>query len=335
MCTSFTLHAKDESYMLSRTMDFSIEMAKTVTYIPQNFHLIHDYRSSETYQTKYAYVGMGALEDHCNIVFDGINEQGLTAATLYFVSYAGYADPQAATTAVKVAPDMVVGYTLGNYASVNEVKTAFEQNQIQIVDEKNPTLGITPPLHYIFMDKTGATIVVEVMKDGVHVYDDTVGVMTNSPDYPWHENNLNNYLTVTPKQHKPVNWLGKELHPMSQGSGNFGLPGDFTPVARFVRAAYLKNFMPQADNEYGNLIKAENILKSVNVAKGAVVTENDAQDFSCYRSFMSATSQTYYFATYNNQRVRKIDLQTLTSLTEPKIFVVDNHEDILDITNDQ
>ena len=48
---------------------------------------------------------------------------------------------------------MVVGYTLGNCASVNEVKTAFEQNQIQIVDEKNPTLGITPPLHYIFMDK--------------------------------------------------------------------------------------------------------------------------------------------------------------------------------------
>lgn len=45
MCTSFTLHAKDESYMLSRTMDFSIEMAKTVTYIPQNFHLIHDYSS--------------------------------------------------------------------------------------------------------------------------------------------------------------------------------------------------------------------------------------------------------------------------------------------------
>lgn len=335
MCTSFTLHAKDESYMLSRTMDFSIEMAKTVTYIPQNFHLIHDYSSSEMYQIKYAYVGMGALEDHCNIVFDGVNEQGLTAATLYFVNYANYADPQAVTTAVKVAPDMVVGYTLGNYASVNEVKTAFEQNQIQIVDEKNPTLGITPPLHYIFMDKTGATIVVEVMKDGVHVYDDTVGVMTNSPDYPWHENNLNNYLTVTPKQHEPVNWLGKELHPMSQGSGNFGLPGDFTPVARFVRTAYLKNFMPQADDEYGNLIKAENILKSVNVAKGAVVTETDAQDFSCYRSFMSATSQTYYFATYNNQRVRKINLQSLIDLTEPKIFVVDNHEDILDITNNQ
>lgn len=120
---------------------------------------------------------------------------------------------------------------------------------------------------------------------------------------------------------------------MSQGSGNFGLPGDFTPVARFVRAAYLKNFMYQADNEYGNLIKAENILKSVNVAKGAVVTEADAQDFSYYRSFMSATSQTYYFATYNNQRVRKINLQSLTDLTEPKIFVVDNHEDILDITN--
>ena len=46
------------------------------------------------------------------------------------------------------------------------------------------------------------------MKDGVHVYDDTVGIMTNSPDYPWHENNLNNYLTVTPNQHEPVNWLG-------------------------------------------------------------------------------------------------------------------------------
>ena len=78
--------------------------------------------------------------------------------------------------------------------------------------------------------------------------------------------------------------------------------------------------MPQADDEYDNLIKAENILKSVNVAKGAVVTETDAQDFSCYRSFMSATSQTYYFATYNNQRVRKINLQSLTDLHRTENF---------------
>lgn len=168
-----------------------------------------------------------------------------------------------------------------------------------------------------------------------HFYDDMVGVMTNSLDYSWYENNLNNYLTtVTHQQHEPVNWLGKKLHSMSQGSGNFGLPDDSTPVARFVRAAYLKKFMPQDDNEYGNLSKAENISKSVNIAKGTVVTETDAQDFSCYRSFMSATSQTYYFTTYNNQQVRKIHLQILTGLTEPKVFSVDNHEDILNITND-
>lgn len=332
MCTSFTLESQDGNFMLSRTMDFSIEMAKTVVYIPKNFSLSHCYKSIESYKTKYSYVGMGELKNNISIIFDGVNDHGLCGATLYFAGYAKYVDPEIKTNSVKISPDMVINYILGNYSTIDQVKEAFIKHQIEIVNECNPTLKIVPPLHYIFMDNSGKTIIIETTKDGINVYDQNVGVMTNSPEYPWHENNLNNYLTLTPKQHKEVKWLGKTLRPISQGSGNFGLPGDFTSVSRFIRAAFLKNFMPQGKNELDNLLKAEHILKSVNVAKGAVVTEENNFDYSCYRAFMSSTSRTYYFATYGNQRIRKIDLKKLESNLDPKVFTINNEEDILDIT---
>ena len=61
-----------------------------------------------------------------------------------------------------------------------------------------PMLGTVPPIHWMFSDRTGESIVVESDRDGLHIYRNTVGVMTNSPGYPWHRTNLLNYPQLRP-----------------------------------------------------------------------------------------------------------------------------------------
>ena len=53
---------------------------------------------------------------------------------------------------------------------------------------------VAHPVHFAFHDTTGKGIVLEyTKKDGMTFYDNTVGAMTNSPDYGWHMENLRNY----------------------------------------------------------------------------------------------------------------------------------------------
>ena len=53
--------------------------------------------------------------------------------------------------------------------------------------------NVEMPIHYILFDKTGVGLVIEYLNGVQDVYDNSVGVVTNEPDFPWHLKNLNNY----------------------------------------------------------------------------------------------------------------------------------------------
>ncbi|MDN6900272.1 choloylglycine hydrolase family protein [Oenococcus sicerae] len=329
-CSSFVLNSEDGTHLLSRTMDFTIEMAENVIYTPRGKEIDPAYQAKQKYQSRLAFVGMGQLSADGPLLFDGVNEAGLTAATLYFPQYAEYTKKSIANQ-IDVSPDKIVTYVLANFKNLAEVKKAFESN-IQIVAQANPVLGITPPLHWIFMDQSGRSLIVEPTKTGLKTYADSLGVMTNSPDYSWQETNLRNYLPVQPKQHSSISWSGKHLTAFSQGSGTFGLPGDFTPTSRFVRVAFLKSFIQQPKDELETVTAAANILKSVSIPKGIVLTETGGSDYTCYSSYMSSQTKSYYFATYSNQRMRKVSLtQTLLANDNYVSFPVTNDEDVQEL----
>ncbi|UQS84269.1 choloylglycine hydrolase family protein [Bombilactobacillus thymidiniphilus] len=235
------------------------------------------------------------------ITFDGVNDEGLMGATLYFPVYCSYQDAATDHTWA-VSPDKVISVVLGEATTLADVKTLF-QEQITIVNDANPTLNAVSPLHYIFSDSTGASLIVEPQADGVHIIDNSVGMMTNSPDYHWHETNLRNYLAVTPKQHDDVEFFGKTLKLFSQGSGTFGLPGDYTPVSRFVRTAFMKNNVEPAEDEATGVTLAHHVLEPVSIPRGIVVTSNDTFDYTCYSAYICAESRSYYYSTYVNQRI--------------------------------
>ena len=80
----------------------------------------------------------------------------------------------------------------------------------------------------------------ECMKDGLHIYDNPVGVMTNNPPFDKQLFRLNDYMGLSPKQ--PSNNFASqlELGSYSRGMGAIGLPGDLSSGSRFVRAAFVK-----------------------------------------------------------------------------------------------
>ncbi|ANZ93987.1 penicillin acylase [Brochothrix thermosphacta] len=326
-CSSFTLTSKDNKHLLSRTMDFGIEMAEQVVFVPRNKTFDLTYTTSDSTTSKFAFIGMGQILNNSPILFDGINEKGLMGATLYFPGYATYKDTAADET-LAISPDKVIPYILSQATTVEDVKTQLLES-ITLINDTNPIISKLPPLHFIFSDKTGASIIVEPMPNGLNIIEDSIGVMTNSPDYSWHETNLRNYITVTPHQHEPITLANKELSAFSQGSGTFGLPGDYTPPARFVRVAYLRNFSKQPENEIEAVSLSHHILESVSIPNGVVIDPQGEPDYTCYSSYMCAESLSFYFAVYSNQRLQKITLNDeLIASTEYKEFKVQTEEDI-------
>lgn len=326
-CSSFTMETKDKKHFFSRTMDFMMEMAQEVVFVPQNKTFASAYSSDQQVTSKHAFLGMGTLENQAPITFDGINDQGVMGGTLYFPGYCSYHD-QAAANTWGVSPDKVISVILSQAANLADIKQLF-QEQITILNDANPTLKVVSPLHYIFSDTTGASLIVEPQADGVHLIDNSIGVMTNSPDYHWHETNLRNYLSVTPKQHEDVDFLGKTLKPFSQGSGTFGLPGDYTPVSRFVRTAFMKQNVEQAADEAAGVSLAHHMLESVSIPRGIVVTTDDTFDYTCYSAYICAESRSYYYSTYGNQRINCVRLTPeLLKETDYRTFKVQDDEDI-------
>lgn len=304
MCTSLTLKTKDNCHFLGRTMDFAMDFNQCPLFIPRKYP-INNFINDSIYKTKYAVLGMGTILNKTPILADGLNEEGLACATLYLPGFAKY-DETTEKNTFGIAPYDFILWILSNFKSINEVK--FYLDKIRIIDKELSLLKITPPLHWILTDKSGNSIVIEKTEKEMNVFDNPVGVMTNSPDFKWHLTNLRQYISINPSQHKDTIWNGLNLSPFSQGTGTFGLPGDFTPPSRFIRAAFLKNNLTHIDNEHDGVTGIFHILSSCNIPKGIVLKDDKSEDFTIYTSSMCVETGNYYYSTYENRQIIKLSL---------------------------
>lgn len=69
-------------------------------------------------------------------------------------------------------------------------------------------------------------IVVEQVKEGLKVYDNEIGVLTNNPQFSYHLTNINNYINLSPKNRENIFSDKINLSNYGQGMGAIGLPGD-------------------------------------------------------------------------------------------------------------
>ena len=295
MCTALTLKTKDGYNLFGRNMDLAYSFNQAVTLVPRNY----EYRervSGKMQKNKYAIIGMASVIDDYPAFADGMNEKGLCCAGLNFPGYF-HPDEELSKDKKNVAAYDILLWILANFETVDQVSEEIKKVQIVAVqiNEKTPI----PTLHWIVTDTTGKSIVIEKTKESFKVYDNPIGVMTNSPTFDWHLTNLNEFMKATPYQPEPIKWGEKELKPLGVGLGTKCLPGGFSGVDRFVRIAYLKSQFSEAKDLMSGISQFFHMLDNVAMPVGAVITDG-LDDITLYSSCMCQETGVYYYRTYNS-----------------------------------
>jgi choloylglycine hydrolase len=175
-------------------------------------------------------------------------------------------------------------------------------------------MGFVPGVHLIMTDSGGASVVLEYIGGQLNVHPNPLGVITNSPSFDWHMTNLSNYVNMTVSNVPRLEVGGQEIKGFGQGSGMLGIPGDFTPPSRFVRAvAFSKSALP-VDTAREGVLQAFHILNQFDIPKGAargLEHGKEVADFTLWTSAADLKNLRYYFRTYDNSRIRMVDLKVL------------------------
>jgi choloylglycine hydrolase len=317
-CTGIRLTATDGTVVAARTMEFAIDIKSNVTMVPRGFArtgTTPDGNDGVKWTAKYASVGMNGLD--MPFLFDGLNEAGLGAGLFYFPTSAGYMPYTAADASRTLAPWELGSWMLENFATVAEVKAHIGELVVPAVVYGG--WGIAPEVHFVVHDATGASAVIEFVGGELQVYDNPLGVITNSPGFDWHMTNLRNYVNFSMTNLPPVQLGSVTLPPFGQGSGMLGMPGDFTPPSRFVRAvAFTQSVFKPADGR-GAILEAFHVLNQFDIPKGAAREhEKDAHgniqaDYTIWTGASDLKAKRYYFRTYENSALREVDLMSLAT----------------------
>jgi choloylglycine hydrolase len=323
-CTGMKLVAKDGSYVHGRTLEFGVEVDISMALIPRGyaFDSTTPHGKGLQYTSTYAAVGAMAFDDE--VLLDGINEKGLSVGTFYFPNYASYAEITPENQSKALSPIEFPNWILTKFATVDEVKNGLQN--VVIAPTVVPAWGETAaPFHYIVYDRLGNCLVIEPIEGKLVTYDNKLGVFTNSPTFDWHMTNLRNYINLTPFNAKPVTLGDVTLEPFGEGSGMVGLPGDFSPPSRFVRAAIFSTTATQPEDAKEAIYQTFHILNQFDIPVGVTrntvgaITYTDETQFTCVHDPQALN---YYFRTYKDQTVKCVHLHAF-DLNAKKIKFLD------------
>jgi len=335
-CTAFELTAKDGGTVYARTMEFGFDVKSDIVVVPAGTEIsgsLPDGGKGITYKTKYGMLGATALG--YPVIVDGINEKGLAIGLLYFPGFASYTDVTAENKSHAMAPFELGNWMLGNFTTVDEVKAALKD--IVLVPVVVDAIKDAPPVHFIVFDKSGKSIVIEPIDKTLKVYDNPLGVLTNSPTFDWHMTNLRNYMNLMALNAPAKELKGVKLPQFGQGSGMLGVPGDATPPSRFVRAvAYSQSAIPSATTRDA-VLQAFHILNAFDIPVGVVREEHEGElhtDYTIWSSVSDLKNLSWSFKTYNDQSIRTVDVMQALEAAKGKVqhIVMDSKQPVEDVS---
>ena len=312
-CTSFQLVAADGSRVYARTMEFAFALHSDLVVTPRKLEFVGtgpNNTKGMTWTSKYGVVGMNGFDQP--VIIDGMNEKGMAGGILYFPDHAVYANPASADPKKSLAPWEFLTWALTNFETVAQVKAAL--NDVTVISIEQDNLKLVPPLHYVLHDASGGILVIEPINGKLVATDNPYGVMTNSPPFDWHVNNLGNYIKLSPIQPKPITVFGQTVNPISTGAGFLGMPGDSTAPSRFIRAlAYTSTIVPAKDADE-NIRLAEHVLHNFDIPRGSIRSAAGPDAFmelTQWSTISDLQNRRFYFSTYDYQGLRTLDLKTI------------------------
>jgi choloylglycine hydrolase len=335
-CTGIRLVAKDGGVVAARTLEFGFDLHSEVMVVPAGTTLagtLPDGGKGISYKTKHGFAGANGMG--LPAIVDGINDQGLYVGLFYFPGYASYADATKDNAARAMAPHEYANWLLGNFATVEEVKANF--NKVVLVPVVLEAIEQAAPVHFVVYDRSGKSVVIEPLDKSLKIFDNPLGVMTNSPTYDWHMTNLRNYVNLTATNVPPINLDGVKLAQFGQGSGMRGLPGDFTPPSRFVRAVAFSQSAVRSDTAAQAVLQAFHILNNFDIPLGAVREVDNGQMHAEATTWTSASdlkNLRWYFRTYDDQSIRSVDLAKALAAAqgEIKFITMDARQPVTDVS---
>ncbi len=323
-CTGIRLVAKDGGVVAARTLEFGFDLHSEVMVVPAGTALtgtLPDGGKGISYKTKYGFLGANA--EGMTAIVDGLNDQGLYVGLFYFPGYASYAEATNENAARAMAPHEYGNWLLGNFATVEEVKANFDK--VVLVPVVVEAIEQAAPVHFVVHDRSGKSVVIEPLNESLKIYDNPLGVMTNSPTFDWHMTNLRNYVNLTATNVPPIGVGGIKLAQLGQGSGLRGLPGDFTPPSRFVRAVAFSQSAIPSDTAAAAVLQAFHILNNFDIPFGAVREVDSGQMHAEATTWTSASdlkNLRWYFRTYDDQSIRSVDLAEALAAAQGRISFI-------------
>ncbi|MDO4458979.1 MAG: choloylglycine hydrolase [Clostridia bacterium] len=299
MCTAATYKSKD--FYFGRTLDYEFSYGDEVVVIPRNYQF--DFLEMGEMNNHYAIIGMACVMENTPLFYDAVNEKGLGMAGLNFVGNACYFPHKEGKE--NIAQYELITWILSQCENVEQAKKLI--SRMNILDTPFREGLPVAKLHWIIADKDSC-ITVESMADGLKVYDNPVGVLTNNPPFPMQMQNLANYRHLTPNPVESTFAEGLDLPQYSRGMGAIGLPGDLSSASRFVRVAFVKMNSFSAESESESVSQFFHILNSVDQQRGCCHLGEGKYEITIYTSCCNAGKGIYYYTTYDNHQICAVDM---------------------------
>lgn len=298
MCTALTY--KTNSHYFGRNLDLEKGYGEQVVITPRNYPFA--FRHEGLLESHYAMIGMAAVVGNYPLYFEATNEKGLSMAGLNFPKNACYYEYQ--ERKANVAPFELLPYILCKCQSVAETRNLLDNMNV-INSNFSDGLPVSP-LHWIISD-TECSITLECTKEGMKIFDNPFGVLTNNPTFDYHISNMNNYMAL--HNGAAQNSMQVPMENYSLGMGAIGLPGDFSSASRFVKTVFVRENSNCDGGETESVNQFFHILASVAMPRGCVKTPNGEFEYTRYSSCCNTDTQVYYYTTYNNPTPNVVNMQ--------------------------
>ncbi len=338
-CTGIMLKTADGSIVHGRTVEFGIFIESQVVMVPRGYAFTGETPLGPGKQWKAKYAAVGAIAFDNLAIMDGMNEKGLAVGAFYFPTFAEYTPTTPENRGSSMSMSDFPNWLLTRFASVAEVRRAVELGEAIVA----PTIlkGWPPepqPFHYVVYDRTGASVAIEPIKGKLVVTDNPLGVMTNSPTFDWHMTNLRNFIALNPRNVPAVTIDKTTFRPLGQGSGMLGLPGDFSPPSRFVRAAvFSATAIPEKDAAHG-VLQVFHILNNFDIPVGVAREVHDGVIHSDYTMLTVARDPQalkFYWKSYDDQSIHVVDMNKLDMNAKSLLKIsTASQQPIIDVTKD-
>ena len=299
MCTAITYKTKD--FYFGRTLDYEYSYKEEITITPRNYKF--NFKNEYKITNNYAIIRMAYVAENYPLYYDAINEKGLGMAGLNFVGNAYYNESIQGKD--NIAQFEFIPWILSQCSTANEARKLIQK--INILNIPFSSQLPLAKLHWLISDEN-ESITVETVKEGIKIYNNPVGVLTNNPPFDKQLFALNNYINLSNESPKNKFADGLELQQYSRGMGAIGLPGDLSSQSRFVRASFVKMNSVSGESENESVSQFFHILNSVEQQRGCCKLDDGKYEITIYTSCCNATKGIYYYTTYDNHQINAVDM---------------------------